>query len=70
MWGKRKRRLDFENDEDFVERQASPTKFGTISNLSESFEEEKKNLEESNSIYFSESNSFERENKTSQGARC
>lgn len=34
IWGQRKRKLDFENDEDFIERQGSPTKFDSVSNLS------------------------------------
>jgi serine/threonine protein kinase len=36
-WQETKQRTDFVNDEDFVERQGSPSKFDTVSNFSQAF---------------------------------
>ncbi|CAI2373123.1 unnamed protein product [Moneuplotes crassus] len=70
IWEKRERRPDFEDDEDYVERQASPNKFGSVSDLSDLSEEEKKSSQNSESVYFSEENSFERSNNSSEKGGC
>jgi hypothetical protein len=36
-WQETKRKTDFVNDEDFVERQGSPSKFDNVSNFSQAF---------------------------------
>jgi hypothetical protein len=36
-WTQRRKKTDFVNDEDFVERQGSPTKFDTVSEISDAF---------------------------------
>lgn len=38
-WQQTKRKTDFINDEDFIERQGSPNKFDTVSNFSQAMED-------------------------------
>jgi hypothetical protein len=54
-WTKRRKKTDFVNDEDFVERQGSPTKFDTASDFSDAF------------THRNESEDFERKGSSPRG---
>lgn len=64
-WQQRKRRLDFVNDEDFVERQGSPSKFDTLSNFSDGWEDNNL-ISDKNSISWSSKDSRDEVNTASE----